>query len=821
MYFPVFPYRQLTAALAVGLLCLGLAGCNRNRDDRTADEPSPTRAATATPAATPRPTPLPTAPALSPAERLAAAERLETNGRLDEAAGHYVVLSQASDPAVAGKALYLLSRLQQAQGQWQRANENLMRFFALADAAAWAADAPFVAEARLIWAQVQGQIGAHDLADANFAAALEGLDELASFIHQEWGQALLARGEDDRGFAQLAQAAARAETRVGRVVIQDRIARLAHERGRFAEATAAYEAILAVSVQPAYRAQIQYRAGVTRLAAQDEAGALARFRAATDEQRESVYAYLALVELIDREQAFDLYDRGYIDYHAQAYGAAVQAFDAFQAQAEAGDDKRSWAALYEAHAHFKLENYVQAMKRYQMVIGEFPDCSCVGAAYNGLLNTFYAVDNDPAYERTWASFAAARPADAHRAQLLYDAFAVRLQQQETRAARQDLQELLEYFPADERSARALFEMALFAFDAGDHVAANGHWAQLRELFPAYRAAAAGYWTARNLWALGNREAARFAWEYNAGKHPENFFGIMSAQALHRNDGGSQNVVADMAALVGPPSALAGDDGSAVFALDWMRTWVPAAAGEAADLDADARLRQGAVWLRLGRRQEAIQAWNAVLNDSVAQPRALWTLAHAFAEAGAHALSIRAAFYLYRAAPVAAVSELPAYVQRLLFPRPFRDLVAPVAAEYGIPEALLYALLRQESLFEPSSVSSAAAQGLGQIMPDTGDWVALQMRMPDYRAEWLPRPWLNLQFSGFYLRYAYRQLDRNWLTALVGYNAGPGNGRFFRDRSGPDDMLFYKAVTIAESALYVERIITHLHHYVRLYGTQAG
>ena len=164
-----------------------------------------------------------------------------------------------------------------------------------------------------------------------------------------------------------------------------------------------------------------------------------------------------------------------------------------------------------------------------------------------------------------------------------------------------------------------------------------------------------------------------------------------------------------------------------------------------------------------------------------------------------------------------LSELPLFVQYLIYPRPYPELATTAAETFGVPELYFYALLRQESLFESASISSAAAQGLGQVMPATGEWIALQLGRKDYEAGWLRRPWLNLEFSAYYLRFVYDELDQDWLTALTGYNAGPGAGRAFREASGLDDMDFYQAISIEETSTYLRQIVTNLWHYTRLYG----
>ena len=137
--------------------------------------------------------------------------------------------------------------------------------------------------------------------------------------------------------------------------------------------------------------------------------------------------------------------------------------------------------------------------------------------------------------------------------------------------------------------------------------------------------------------------------------------------------------------------------------------------------------------------------------------------------------------------------------------------------HDVPELYFWSLLRQESLFEPTAVSGSNAIGLAQVIPDTGDWVALQRGIVGFETAHLERPYLSVDFGAWYLRRVWQDVDRNWLTALVSYNAGPGNGSHFRNVAGADDLEFLAAITLAEPVAYVEAIVVNLYHYTRLYG----
>ena len=57
-----------------------------------------------------------------------------------------------------------------------------------------------------------------------------------------------------------------------------------------------------------------------------------------------------------------------------------------------------------------------------------------------------------------------------------------------------------------------------------------------------------------------------------------------------------------------------------------------------------------------------------------------------------------------------------------YPTDYSEYIEPAAEENGLPLSVVYAVVRQESNFDPMAESKVGARGLMQITKETYEWV---------------------------------------------------------------------------------------------------
>ena len=240
------------------------------------------------------------------------------------------------------------------------------------------------------------------------------------------------------------------------------------------------------------------------------------------------------------------------------------------------------------------------------------------------------------------------------------------------------------------------------------------------------------------------------------------------------------------------------------------------------VEEDQNLAKGRLLLEMDQRGDALAALERVYDHNSDNPHALYALSLEFARLGAYRLSLLSAARLLILSGVDLVEDGPIFIQRLSYPRPFNDLIVREAQANGIDPLVYFSLIRQESLFEEGAQSTAAAQGLAQIIPDTGHWIAEQLGHPEYTNEIIYRPVVNLRFGAYYLDWA-----RNFSTATCcrrwwATMPDPVTPRLGVRRQGPDgvaprggDHLFRIAARTSNLAL------SNLYHYAWLYSRKGG
>ena len=154
-------------------------------------------------------------------------------------------------------------------------------------------------------------------------------------------------------------------------------------------------------------------------------------------------------------------------------------------------------------------------------------------------------------------------------------------------------------------------------------------------------------------------------------------------------------------------------------------------------------------------------------------------------------------------------------------------VRPVPEVAGAPEpALVFAITRQESGFDPYVRSAVGARGMMQLMPSTAARVAHRLGM-GFSADRLNEPDYNMRLGAAYLGDLVQTFQGNYAMAAAAYNAGPGRPAQWATECGDprggttDPSDFIECIPFAETRNYVMRIMEAVQIYrARLNGGAA-
>ncbi len=127
-------------------------------------------------------------------------------------------------------------------------------------------------------------------------------------------------------------------------------------------------------------------------------------------------------------------------------------------------------------------------------------------------------------------------------------------------------------------------------------------------------------------------------------------------------------------------------------------------------------------------------------------------------------------------------------------RSYKDLIKHYAGLYRLDEALVKAVIKVESDYQPHIISSKGAQGLMQLIPETAR--DMNVTNPFDPAE-------NIEGGSKYLRLMLDRFNGNLDLALAAYNAGPTTVQRYGG-----------IPPYTETVNYVERVKHYLDYYRR-------
>jgi len=183
--------------------------------------------------------------------------------------------------------------------------------------------------------------------------------------------------------------------------------------------------------------------------------------------------------------------------------------------------------------------------------------------------------------------------------------------------------------------------------------------------------------------------------------------------------------------------------------------------------------------------------------------------------------IRAIETLKRAVPgyfAADIPQIPRPVWEGLFPRPFWQELTRDAAANQLDPHIVASLIRQESEFNPSAISTANAMGLMQLLPSVGKGLAKQMKIKHFSTDELLVADTNLRLGTRYFRQMVDHFGGQVEYALAAYNAGEDRVDDWRKNGNFADVEeFVESIPFTQTREYVQAIMRNAVIYKLLYS----
>jgi soluble lytic murein transglycosylase len=161
------------------------------------------------------------------------------------------------------------------------------------------------------------------------------------------------------------------------------------------------------------------------------------------------------------------------------------------------------------------------------------------------------------------------------------------------------------------------------------------------------------------------------------------------------------------------------------------------------------------------------------------------------------------------------------VNELTLPLAYSGVIRQQAAEKHLDPALIAAVIYAETKFDPRP-SSAGAEGLMQILPQTAEFLAHRSGATTFTLADLATPEVNIAYGSYYLRYLLTLYDGNEISALAAYNGGETNvDRWILQERSRGRPLTIGEIPFGQTRAYVVRVLQAQRAYRRTYPSQLG
>ena len=154
--------------------------------------------------------------------------------------------------------------------------------------------------------------------------------------------------------------------------------------------------------------------------------------------------------------------------------------------------------------------------------------------------------------------------------------------------------------------------------------------------------------------------------------------------------------------------------------------------------------------------------------------------------------------------------------RLVYPLNYFKQIENESGHFGNDLALIFAIVREESHFNPYAQSEVGAIGLMQLMPNTAHEVGNKAGY-EFNTSDLFNPELNIKIGNMYYSQLQNALKHNAIMAIAAYNGGIGSVQKWKNNFAFEDIdNFVEQIPYDETKNYVYKVMKSYWNYTRIY-----
>ncbi|MGA0604557.1 lytic transglycosylase domain-containing protein [Phenylobacterium sp. VNQ135] len=349
-----------------------------------------------------------------------------------------------------------------------------------------------------------------------------------------------------------------------------------------------------------------------------------------------------------------------------------------------------------------------------------------------------------------------------------------------------------FYSGDARRAYALavdcadrWIAGLAAFRLRDYATAQDYFAQVSsdEDEDVWQRSAAAYWAFRAATAVGDPAAGQ-AFLRRAALNPQTFYGMLAARQVQLTTAATGDIVLASFRTPAPPSA--------------PRTHARTTSPEMLRfMEGQPRAHRAAALVQIGRMEDARQELRVGL---------------ALAKTPVERDNWKA--LMAELTPGSGENVGPGYLTLGDYPLPSLE----PRDGFTVDKALVYAIVRQESRFNPAAISPVGAIGLMQVMPSSAALATGDDKLKsDYKL--LLDPATNLSVGQAYIGWLTdRGVGYDLLRIVAAYNGGPGAVlKTLRNVGDDDPLMMIESLPALETRDYVEKVVAGYWAYKRMFG----